>query len=488
MTISFNQISASLRTPGVYVEFDNSKAVQGLALDVTRPLMLGQMLTSGSATALMPVRVTSAAQAVRLFGRGSMLAQMVAAWKTANSDSDLWVMPLADNSAGQAASGTITVSGTPTAAGTLALYVAGQRVQVAIAAGQSTATVATAIAAAINADADLIVTASATTTVVTLTCRHKGQVFNGLDLRLNYYPGESTPSGLGIAFTTVNGGSGNPDLTDALAALGDVQYHHLCSPYADVANLVLLEDEFGSRWDGMRQIEGQVWTATVGSHSSLSTLGASRNSEVLSILGVQGSPTPVWVIAAIYTAVAIKALDNDPARPLQTLVLTGMLAPSESLRFTRTERNLLLFDGISTFTVAADGTCAIERAITTYQVNSSGLPDPSYLDVETLATLAVLRRTMRSRLAQKFPRHKLANDGTNYGIGQAIVTPSLLRAELIALAREWETRGWVENIDDFKDQLIVERNADDANRVDAVIPPDLINQLRVFAGQVQFRV
>jgi phage tail sheath gpL-like len=212
------------------------------------------------------------------------------------------------------------------------------------------------------------------------------------------------------------------------------------------------------------------------------------NSEVISLLGVYGSPTPPWLIATIYGAVATKYLDMDPARPLQTLVLKGMLAPAEGLRFTRTERNLLLYDGISTFTVGPDGTCAIERAITTYQVNTAGLPDPSYLDVETLATLAVLRRTLRARIAQKYPRHKLANDGTNFGSGQAIVTPSIIRAEVIALARQWEQRGWVENLDQFKADLIVERNADDPNRVDAVIPPDIINQLRVLAAQIQFRL
>jgi phage tail sheath gpL-like len=220
----------------------------------------------------------------------------------------------------------------------------------------------------------------------------------------------------------------------------------------------------------------------------LSSLGAAQNSEVISLLGVSSSPTPPWCLAAIYAAISIKALDIDPARPLQTLVLKGMLAPAEADRFTRSERNLLLFDGISTFTVGPDGTCAIERAITTYQVNGAGLPDASYLDVETLATLAVLRRSLRARLAQKYPRHKLANDGTSFGLGQAIVTPSILRAELIALARQWEEHGWVENLNAFKDALIVERNSDDPNRVDAVIPPDLINQLRVFAGLVQFRL
>ena len=40
----------------------------------------------------------------------------------------------------------------------------------------------------------------------------------------------------------------------------------------------------------------------------------------------------------------------------------------------------------------------------------------------------------------------------------------------------------------FKENLIVERNATDPNRLDVLFPPDLINQLRVFATLVQFRL
>ena len=39
----------------------------------------------------------------------------------------------------------------------------------------------------------------------------------------------------------------------------------------------------------------------------------------------------------------------------------------------------------------------------------------------------------------------------------------------------------VENIAGFKEFLIVERNANDANRVDVLYPPDLANQLNVLA-------
>ena len=82
----------------------------------------------------------------------------------------------------------------------------------------------------------------------------------------------------------------------------------------------------------------------------------------------------------------------------------------------------------------------------------------------------------------------MANDGTLFAPGQAVATPKIIKAEIIHLFREWESAGLVEGFDQFKDDLIVERNAGDPNRVDALIPPDVVNQLRVFAGLIQFRL
>ena len=65
-----------------------------------------------------------------------------------------------------------------------------------------------------------------------------------------------------------------------------------------------------------------------------------------------------------------------------------------------------------------------------------------------------------------------------------------LRAPLIKLKTSaWrDTQIGVENLEQFKKDLLVERDATDVNRVNVLPPPDLINQFRVFAGQVQFRL
>lgn len=204
-------------------------------------------------------------------------------------------------------------------------------------------------------------------------------------------------------------------------------------------------------------------------------------------LGLKACPTPPWEVAAALGAQAAASLSTDPALPLQTLPLIGVLPPALGDRFDLTEKQTLLSNGIATALVD-NGFVRIERAVTSYRQNAFGQTDRSYIDVETLATLAYVMRTLRQRITQKFSRVKLANDGTRFGVGKAVTTPSAIRAELIAAYAEMETAAIVENREAFKAALIVERDANDPNRVNVLFPPDLVNQLRIFAVLAQFRL
>ena len=144
--------------------------------------------------------------------------------------------------------------------------------------------------------------------------------------------------------------------------------------------------------------------------------------------------------------------------------------------------------GIATQGVNDDGIPAILRESTTYQKNLYGQGDDAYELVPTLATLSALFRSQRYAITSKYPRHKLADDGTRFGAGQAIVTPKIIKAELIAQYRADEFLGRVENARHSRRNLIVERDPNDPNRVNVLYPPDLINQLRIFAVLAQFRL
>lgn len=488
MPISFNSVPTNIRVPFVAAEFDNTRAQQGPALLPYRVLLIGQKRSAGSAAANSLHRVTNPDQLIALAGRGSMLHRMAVAFFANNKFTETYVGVLDDNGAGVAASGTITVTGPATAAGTINLYLGGTLVQVGVASGDSANSIAAAINAAINANLDLPVTSTVSNAVVTVAFRHKGEVGNEFGIRHSYQDGQSLPSGVGVAIVAMASGATNPSLSGLIAALGDEWFHIWAHPYTDATSLTAIETELASRFGPMRMIDGVAFTAKNDTHSNLGTLGDSRNSPHSCIVATNNSPTPPMEYAAAVAAVAAYYGNIDPARPFQTLPLLGVLAPAEDDRFTLQERNLLLYDGVSTTRVASGGVVQLERLVTTYQTNAAGAADTSYLDVTTMLTLLYLRFTFRTRILTRYPRHKLANDGTRFGAGQAVITPKLGKAEAVAWFREMEEIGLVENFDQFKQDLVVERNGSNPNRLDFLLPPDLINQFIVGAAQIQFRL
>lgn len=494
MTVPFNTIPSNLRVPLFYAEVDNSQANSGA--QTQRTLIIGQITSAGNAVPGLPVLGTGKADAKAKGGPGSMLALMVAAYVDSDSFGEVWFLPMADAAGAVAATGSVKFSGTPTDTGVVSLYVGGQLVSLTVTSSQAPATIAAALVTLINASIDLPVTAAVgtDTATVALTAKNAGTGGNEVDLRLNYLGsagGEVVPAGLSVTVTAMAGGATNPTLTTALATLGDQTYDFIVSPYTDTASLnalkSLLNDKTG-RWSYASQLYGHVFAAQRGTVSVLATAGLARNNQHESIMGFNDSPSPAWIWAADLAGAAAVALRADPGRPLQTITLSTVLAPPLASRFQLSERNTLLWDGISTFTVASDGTVAIENLITTYQKNSFGAADDSYLEVETLFLLMYVLRQQRSLVTSKYARVKLASDGTRFAPGSAIVTPAIIKADLIAQFREMEYDGYVQDADAFAKALIVERNSKSKNRIDVLWPGTLINQLRVFALLAQFRL
>lgn len=493
MPISFNEIPVNLRVPYVYTEYDATRANQGPGIQPFKALIIGQRLNAGTVPALTPIRITSVAQAKKYFGEGSILHRQAMGWFADNTATEVWAVAFNDPSGSVAATGTLAFTGPATAAGTLSLYIGGDRIQVAISSGQTAAQIATAVAAAIGLTSNLPITAavdSGITTQVNIIARNKGTLGNSIDVRLNYFDGEETPAGVGVTVTAMSGGTGVPDFDTLWAVLGDEHYNVWALPYIDSASLANVSDELEDRAGPLRQIEAVAFSAKDDTHSNLGTFGDGQNSQFISVISPagKGSPTPAFEVGANYAAIAAYYLNIDPARPLQTLEMSHVKPPARASRFTQNENNLLLYDGIATAYVDASGNVRVQRSITFYKENPLGADDAAYLDVNTLFTLSYIRWSVRNRLLLKYPRHKLASDGTRFGQGQAIVTPKVVKAELISIFQEWEFIGLVEGADQFATDLIVERNASDPSRLDILLPPDLVNQLRVTAIQIQFLV
>ena len=494
-TIPFKVTPAGLRLPGSFFELDNSQANTAQANQ--RALIIGQITAAGTAAPNVPVISGGVGDAATQGGANSMLAAMTNAYRLNDSFGELWYLPLADASGATAAAGSIAFTQAPSASGTISLYVAGQVVTVPVTSGQTTAAIATAVAAAINVVPTMPVTAavsSGATNTVALTAVHKGLCGNEIDIRLNYYgtkAGEATPAGLTYTITPMSGGATNPTLTTALGNLGNMTFDFIVSPYTDAASLAALQqflnDQTG-RWAWSSQLYGHVFMAYSGTFAGQTTLGLTRNNQHETILGFYNSPTPSWLWAAALGAQAAASVRADPGVPLQYLPLRGVLPPPVQSQFLDNQRETLLYDGISTFLVQQDGTVQTENVVTTYQTNAQGTPDSSYLEVETMFQLMLEIRTLQAMLSSKYARAKLASDGSRPAANSGLVTPSMIRADIVALYQEREAAGYVQNSDTFAQALVVSKNQTNPNRVDVLWPGTPVNQMRTFATLVQFRL
>ena len=483
MTISFNDIPAALRYPGVYIEIDGSQA--GLGDDIPAVLLIGQKLSGGTAPAGEIVRIAGVEDAAKKAGAGSMLAQMAAAYRDNDQAFDLYMLPYLDNSAGVQATGAIKVTAAASAVGTLALYIAGQCVSVGVASGDTAAQIATAIAAAItDAGIDIPVTATAETDTVTLTARHKGTCGNDIDIRLSIYD-EDVPAGLVLTITAMSGGTGNPAVGDLEEVMGSRWFRYVVLGFADAATLAAIHAESQRRYKPPVQAGFRAFAAIRGDYSSVSSFGETKNYEHIAMTGVGTNPTPTWVAAAQIASAAAPKLQNNPTESLEGTKIVGMIGIDY---FTWTNANSLLYKGISVIEVASDGSCYIKRLISMYQRRSDGSTDDAYLDINVAETMERVRYEQRMGAIKRFRGTAAAKSDEGYRPGLRITTEDSVKGYLLSLYKNTLMRdyGWVQDYDSYKESLVVEQNSKDPGRFDFRDNPIILSPFNILAGRAQF--
>lgn len=489
MTVAFNEIPYAWRRKGVYGEIRPRYDRKGLTDWPAKIIVMGQMLASGSAVASQAYPITRADQATGLFGAGSQLAQMVDALKAANRVTEVWALGVADAN-GTAAARTITLTGAPTASGTLAVWIGGKRLPIPVSAADTVATIATALAAAINAVPSLIWTAAAVAGVVTATCKHKGTLGNVDDIRINYWPDEATPAGLGVAIAAPTAGATDPSIAPALAATVNDWYTDWVVGWTDAANMALLEADLTRRYGAMSKLDAHAYTAVSGSYSTVTTWSSTRNSPFVTTLSMSGALQAPWVVAAALAGVAAFHLTNDPSRQLGSLVLPGILAPKPVDQYTDTEQNLMLGKGLSAWDAMADGTVVLNRVVTNYTKSTLNVADDAWLDIMVPKTASRIRYDWNAYASLTYPRHKLADDQNpavdNPDNSGVVVTPKTMLASWIGRCARYRDAGWIEDLEYTKANSFFERNAADKNRLDGRQAFRIIGNLMVLAGSLEF--
>lgn len=484
-------LTDAIRVPIFSVAIKPSVSSIGIGTLVYKALMFGQMLATGSATAGVDILVTKGTQN-SYFGEGSELANMCNKWFKNNVNTELHVIPFDDPASSGAAAGILAITGTATGDGEIALLIDGKRIPVTVASGNSPTEIGAAIVAALAAEGDCPITGVNTTGSVATTAKNKGVFGNSIDMRVNYYAGELLPAGVALEITQMASGTGSIDFQDVIDAIGNDWYQIFVGNAIDATNLTLIEAFLSERFGPTKMIDGVYITANrvaavskVLKLQGLATFGETRNSKHVSCMNATLIPDhPSYFAAGIAGQIAYEA-QKQAAVPFKTLVINGILPPAKNECNSMEEDNTLLYSGISTFSPVVS-TVTIQRMITMYRLSDTGASAISYLKLNTVLTVMYLRYSFRNYFIVKYPRALLADNGAKVRSGIQVIDPNTGKAEAINIFRNWEEEGYVENIDQFKNDLICRRSTTDNTRLEWIITPQLLSQFLVGATDLNF--
>lgn len=472
---------------------------------LSRQIVIGRAKTgSAAALAAKPINVGGTSPNV-IAGAGSIGADMLLYARQRNPLGEIWFLDAgAPDGVPAAALGALTVTGLATAPGVLSRYIAGERYDVTVAIGDTPAIVAAALVAEIgrgytrfNQTMSAPVTASidaGNTGKVVLTANHVGAEGNWISIETGLDGDEVEVAGLTVTATAMANGTGDVDMAAVLAKLGSEPYDFITSPYALTAQLNaardFLADSGSGRWAPLVGLQGHYISAVEGNLATLTVFGRGRNDQHATLLGLNKMPHPRWsYVAALGGEIAFRknlgrSLKEaiEIARPMRGLVLSGLRGPKNpDDAFDAPDRDSLLRNGISTYTVRADGQIACDKIITTYRSNAAGLPDRGFLNIEKVMIGAYMIRLFRNGILGAYGRHAMAE--TNPNDIQGLVTPAQYRAKLVHIYTQAAGAGIVRQVDLFSRSLIVD--FDYANdRANTYLPAVPAAQLNVFANNV----
>jgi phage tail sheath gpL-like len=470
-------IDPTIEAPFTGTEIDGSGAGSETPAKPKRALLTGLRSSSGAVLELVLTRISGDGDGDAAFGRSSMLADMCRSFRLQNKFTELWAIAQDEPSGGTAGTQTLTVSGTATASGTIALYIGGVRVEVDVVVGNTATDVATAIAAAITADTSLPVSCGAASAVATATARHKGAY--EVRIEVGGRPGDVLPAGIASVIVAEGvAGAGTVDITDVTDLLGETPYDRIVLGMHTDTILDAAEAVMADRWGANVETDGLLVYAHKG--ASLSTIttyttAPARNSQYGMIVAPPDTsfPTPVWRTAAMVAGIDLA--ESQVNTPRQWLPLTN-ISPGIGTKFNLSQRSSLVAAGCTTLKVDAGGRVVIDRTVTTYQKNGAGSPDKLFQAVGMMSAIAYLRWMWRVHIETRYPRALLGDDGAQVAPGIPLVTPSTIRGAASTVYLEAAELGLVDKSAHaaFLEALSVVRPSGNPIRVNSILTPTFL--------------
>lgn len=283
---------SSWRAPFVAAEILFNQGPSTSSASAREAIYVAPKTSAGSATVNTVYEIKDEATAISLFGAGSPLHRCLRMHLKANKNGKLYGCCYAASSGAGVASatGTITVSGSPTASGLISIYVCGEKIGISYNTSSTPTTIGDDIAAKINAKTHLPFTAANVTGTVTLTAKIGGASQG--DGTIGVYRFRSvveTGAGISIADsgealglgTGVDGADGavteESNLTSALAAIASRRFYYMGFSVWSSSHTAVIETHVSNKSEPNPGLRSCAWTGYTGTLSACSTIAVARN-------------------------------------------------------------------------------------------------------------------------------------------------------------------------------------------------------------------
>lgn len=321
---------SSWRAPFVAADIQFNQGPSTASAGEREAIYVAPKTSAGSATVNTVYAVPDEATAVSLFGAGSPMHIMLRRHLLANKNGKLWGCAYDATSGGgvATATGTITIAGSPTASGIIAVYVCGEKMDVAYNTSSSPGTIAADIVAKINAKTHLPVTAANTVGTITLTAKIAGAsqgdgTIGVIRMRSVVESGAgvtATDSGAALGLGTgVDGVDGatteETNLVGALASIATRRFYYMGFSVWSSANTAQIETHVSNKSEPNPGLRSCAWVGYTGTLSACQTIAIARNFHRHHIAWQKNSEWTPGELAAQLIAIHQKHEATDAAYP-----------------------------------------------------------------------------------------------------------------------------------------------------------------------------
>lgn len=470
----------------------------------------------------VPAMIFSANDAGVKYGFGFMIHRLAEQFFAGSRGAvRAWVVPQSEVAGGPAIGSIDFAGSTGVVAGTLNFYIASLAAPVSLIDGETPQNIALKLIAAINDDKTLPITAAidgGIDTKVNFTVKSIGPWGDDISLALNLRPGETTPAGVAFAIVDLSGGTGIPDVQDALDGMGvgDNQNSEfftglICGYGNDTTTLdkISVYNGVGNEKAGnYREETSRFFRALIGDTdpgtAALTALIAAADlraelDRTNGILGVPDNYHHPMELAANAMGIMERLANIRPEENFVNQIMPGIIPGPGTDRWTDnyTEnggRDLAVRSGIST-TQFKNNTITLQDIVTFYRPDAVNPDSNGYRSQRNIAILQNLADNMRSEFEREFWQGiTITEDVTRVtdlvSAQKARDTNDVIDA-LLALTELFEGQAWIFSknftIDRLKEGGVVNLRVD-GRGWDINYPVILSGEGGIFNTTIQFDV